>query len=99
MVRSRNSAFQFGEVDLQAVADGVAQRHARVEGCHRVLEDDLHAPSYLTHLLTAESGQVDAVKTHRALGGGIQVEHAPAGGGLAAAALAGQTQGLLRAGY
>jgi hypothetical protein len=45
-------------VDLDRLADDVADRHARVEAADRVLEDDLHVPAELAELFAAVGEEV-----------------------------------------
>ncbi len=48
-------------VGQQPLADDLTHRHAGVKGGVGVLEDDLHVPAEMAHLVVAEAGQVDAI--------------------------------------
>ena len=75
----------------------LAHRHARVERAERVLEHHLHVPA---RALQAGGGQRDdvlAIEHHRAAVRLQQAQQGPAGGGLAAAALAHDGQRFARA--
>ena len=88
----------FGQlVDVQALADNIADGHARVQAGVGVLEHDLHAAAVGQHvdgdfLLFVK--QHFAVVDDGATGGLIQAQQRAAGRGLAAAGLAHQAQRL-----
>ncbi len=72
------------EVHLEGLGQGRAHRHARVEGCVRVLEHDLEPAPHLGEVLALRAGEGSPVEQHLSGGGRDEVEqHAP-GGGLAA---------------
>jgi hypothetical protein len=79
-------------VDVEGLAHEVEQRHARIEGGERILEDHLHLPAERPQLLPAQSSHVDGgavPDAHVDLPGGrLDGPHdAARGGRLAAAAL------------
>ena len=85
--------------DGQPLADDVEQRHARVEGVKRVLQDHLRvAPEHL-ELGAVEAKHVDppqvlVVEPDLAAGQVVAAQQAAPGGGLAAAAFPNQSEGL-----
>ncbi len=81
-------------VDLQRLGDDVADRHARVQRRVGVLEDHLHLAAHLAHLAAVQLGQVLAVEDDLAAGRLVELQDGAAGGGLAAAGLADQAEGL-----
>src|SRR5690606_13967731 len=85
-------------VDDQGLADDVEHGHARVQRAERILEDELHPPAELHQLLLLERQHVDdgaAVVEQDATGiGRVGAHHHLAERGLAAAALADETQAL-----
>src|SRR6266496_1268350 len=81
-------------VDGQGLGDHLAHRHARVERAVRVLEDDLHLPAYRAELGGRRGRQVLALEKDRTAGRLLELEDAPARGGLAAAGLAHEAEGL-----
>jgi hypothetical protein len=81
-------------VDPQPFADEVAHLHPRVERADRVLEDDLHVPAHRLQVGAAEAQHVDAVELDLARGRLEQAQHRAAQGGLAAAGLADEADGL-----
>src|SRR5215470_1292192 len=86
-------------VDQERLADQIEQGHARVERREWILEDHLHLAPDRAQLGLAERGEVDhrAVRQpHGDLAAGRidRSEDAPRRGGLAAAALTDQAQGL-----
>ena len=88
-----------GAVVVEGLADDVEQRHARVQGREGVLEDHLHLAAYCAELGALESGHVhDAARLcaeEDLAGGGVyRPDYAPCGGGLAAAGLADDAEGL-----
>ena len=74
-------------VDLGHLPQGGADLLLRVEGAVGVLEDHLHVPAEGQQILTGEAGDVPPLEGDLAAGDGLQAEHAPAQGGLAAAGL------------
>ena len=83
-------------VDLDRLADDVADGHARVEAADRVLEDDLHVPAEPAQLLAAVGEEVLALVADLAAGGGDQAEDRAADGRLAAAGFADEAERLAR---
>ena len=82
------------EVHLEGLGEGGADRHARVEGGVRVLEHDLEALPHLGQRLALRAGEGLPVEEDLAGRRRDQVEQHPPGGGLAAARLADQAEGL-----
>ena len=84
-----------GEVmDLQGLADDLADRHARIQRSVGILEDDLHLAAEPPELGLVEVEHVLAVEAHRASGRLDQAQQHAARGRLAASGLADQRQGL-----
>ena len=86
-------------VDLERLGDDALQRHPRVQRGERVLEDDLHLGADELHLLVvqlidAHRAQVWIVERDLSAGRLKQAQDRAAGGRLAAAAFAHQSQGL-----
>src|SRR5439155_13427074 len=81
-------------VDAQRLGDDLADGHARVERCVRVLEDDLHLTTDVTHPAAAEARDVETVEDHLARGRLEQLDERPSKGGLAAAGLADESERL-----
>jgi hypothetical protein len=79
-------------VDLQRFADDVADRHARVERGVRVLEDDLHLFAQRTQRGPAQAGDVAPIERDAAGRRVGQAQDHAAGGRLARARLADETQ-------
>jgi hypothetical protein len=69
----------------QPLADDLADRHPRVEGAVRVLEDDLHVAPELLHLARRRFEDVLAVEQDLATGGRDQPHDRAGHGGLAGA--------------
>src|SRR3712207_9583232 len=78
----------------QGLGHDVEHRQPRVERRVRVLEDDLDVTAQRTHPLAPEPDDLPALETHRTLGGRLQVEDGPPGGGLPAAGLTDEAQHL-----
>ena len=77
------------------LGDDLADAHARVQRAERILEDHLHAEPKRSRLAPARRiGQVDPGKTDRTSVRGDQAGDGARHRGLAAAALADQTQDL-----
>ena len=53
-------------MDLDRLADDVADGHARVQRCVGVLEDHLHTAAHLPHLFAGERRQLGPIELHRA---------------------------------
>ena len=81
-------------VDGQRLADDVAHSHARIQRGIGVLEDHLHVTASAPHVAAADLGQFVVGKLHAAGRGHFQLQDSPAGGRLAAAAFADQTERL-----
>ena len=81
-------------MDLDRLADDVADGHARVQGGVGVLEDHLHAAAHLPHLLSGERRQLGPVELHRSGRRLVELEDRPAGRRLAAAGLADEAERL-----
>ena len=99
ITRSRLAAAVGEPVDLQPLADDVADRHARIERGVRILENDLHLAAHLAQLaLRASPADVLPVENHFAAGG---LDRAAGSRGptvdLAAARFADQAERLARA--
>ena len=75
-------------LNQKRLRDGLADGHAGVDGCKRVLEDDLHVLTQLLHLLLAACGDVLAIKNHLAVGRLMQAKDGTSQRGLAAARFA-----------
>ena len=86
----------FGQ-DL-VVDDGLGNRLTHrltgIQRRERILEDQLHIAALLPHLFLAQSGDIGAVENDLAAGGLHQAQNGTAGGGLTAAGLADNTEGL-----
>ena len=91
-LRSRRLAGQV--VDDDGLADDAPHGHARVQGGVGVLEDDLHAAAHAADVAAPHLGEVLPLEDDVAGGGLVEHQHTAADGGLAAAALAHQAQGL-----
>ena len=83
-------------LDNEGGGNRFADGHAGVEGGKGVLEDDLHLPAQLLHLLGAQGQHVPALEEHLAAGGFVEAQDSPAHGGLSAAGLAYHAQGFAR---
>ena len=81
-------------MDLERLADDVADGHARVQRRVRVLEDHLHPAAHLAHLLAAELRELDAVELHLTGRRLVELEDGASGRGLAAAGLADEAERL-----
>ena len=81
-------------MDLQRLADDVADRHARVERGVRILKDDLHLFAQRTQFRPAQRGDVAAVERDAAGGRVGEPQDARARGRLARARFADQAQRL-----
>ena len=79
---------------VHTLGDGVAHGGARVEGGARVLHDDLQAPPVGMEVSRRQRREIDAVEADAAAGRLDQPQDAATHGGLAAAQLAHQRQGL-----
>ena len=80
--------------DAHGLLDDLPHRHAGVQGAVGVLEHDLHILAHGPQLALVLGHQVHAVKLDAALGGLDEPQHRPGQGGLAAAGLPHQAQGL-----
>eukprot|EP01022_Parablepharisma_sp_SALTPOND_P030360 TRINITY_DN760_c2_g5_i1.p1 TRINITY_DN760_c2_g5~~TRINITY_DN760_c2_g5_i1.p1 ORF type:complete len:1316 (-),score=509.04 TRINITY_DN760_c2_g5_i1:3474-7421(-) len=74
--------------------DGIADRHARIERGKRILEDELDIATQLAQLAARQLRQVAPAEFDTATGDIDQAQQGTAGGGLAAAGLADDGQGL-----
>ena len=81
-------------VDLERLADDVADGLPRVQRGVRILEDDLDVATQLAHRGTLLGVDVDSVEGQLAAGRLLQPHQHPAEGRLAAAGLAHDAQGL-----
>ena len=81
-------------VHEQRLLHDLAHGHARIERGERVLEHDLHAPAQRPQPLAVKIVDIAALEADGARGGLDQPRHEARGGGLAAAELADQGQGL-----
>jgi hypothetical protein len=81
-------------VNAQALADGIAYSHARIQRGVRILKDHLHLAAHLAHLRSGESGQLPAFEGDSAAGRLDQPNEAASQAGLAAARLADQSDRL-----
>ena len=81
-------------VDDERLRNDLSDGHAGVQGRIGVLEDELHVAAHLLELLLAHLRDVLALEEHRAAGGTGEVHDAAARGGLAAAGLSHQAEGL-----
>ena len=84
-------------VHAQRLRHDLAHRHARVERCVRILEDDLQLAPHFAHAATAEVGDVLAVEKDLAVRRRQQLDHGAAERRLAAAGLADEAERLTRA--
>ena len=82
------------EMNVHSLGNDFADGHAGVQGSVWILEDDLDILAELQQILALEGGDVLAVEYDLAGGWLIQLHHGSAAGGLAAAGLAYQAQGL-----
>src|SRR3989304_2866125 len=92
-----NSAAFLGRADLvdaQALPDGLADRHPRIERRVRVLEDDLHVAAHGLQVGAAQLQHVDAVEPDGARAGLDQAQHRPSDRRLATTRLSHQAEGL-----
>ena len=80
--------------DLRPLGHDVADPATRVERRHRVLEDHLHLRPGPPQLPAGQAGQLGAGEPHRTRRRLGQLHDGPTGGGLAAARLADQAEGL-----
>jgi hypothetical protein len=80
--------------DAQRLRDDVLDLSARVQRRDRILEDELQPGADLAQLLAAERGEVDPLEEHVPAGRRRQLHDGAAGGGLAAARLADESQRL-----
>ena len=88
-MRSSNSRAVLRElVDDQRLADDRAHRHARVQRCVRVLEDDLHVARQRTQLVLAQRRDILALEPDLARSRLDQTQDATPGRALAAARFA-----------
>ena len=78
----------------QRLADDVARSHPGVQGTVWVLENNLHLATHTAHFCGRELVQFSTLKYYLPACRLIKLENTPAGGGLAAAAFAHQTQSL-----
>src|SRR5262249_7119005 len=78
----------------QRLAEDLRYRHARIERCIGVLEDDLRLPPERAQLVGIEREQVAAFEAHAAGVRLDQPQHHPADGRLAAAGFANKGQRL-----
>ena len=81
-------------VDLERLADELADCVARVERRYRVLENDLHVPAQRRQVVGRELGEILALEADRAGGRPVEIEDGPPGGRLPAPALADQPERL-----
>ena len=81
-------------LDVERLEDDVLGAHARIERCMRILEDDLHRAPGGAQLRWRQRRQVDAVELDAASRGLYEPQQQFGHGGLAAAGLAHQAQGL-----
>src|SRR5688500_7044447 len=82
---------------LERLRQDLADRHARVEGRVRVLEDHLHVAPEPAQLLRRVRGEIGAFEDDLAAGGPLELQDAAPGRGLAAAGLADQAERLAAA--
>ena len=71
-------------MDLERFPDDVADGHARIQRRVWILEDHLHAPAHLPHVLATEPRQLDAVELHLAGRRLVELQDRAAGRRLAA---------------
>src|SRR5713101_1558082 len=84
-------------MDHDRLGDNLADLHARIQRAVRVLENDLNPPPQRQKLFAFQLCDVDAVIEDLAAGRPLEPQDAPAGRGLATAALADQPEGLAAA--
>ena len=72
-------------LNKQGRSDRFANRHARVERCKRILEDNLHVTTHIFHLLIVERKNILLIKIDFAAGRFMQAENGTAHCRLAAA--------------
>src|SRR5712692_10592173 len=80
----------------QGLGDDGVHAHPRVERREGVLEHGLHRPSILPDVVALEASDVASLEAQPPAGGLLQPQHQLGGGGLAAARLPDQAQGLAR---
>ena len=80
----------------QGSRDGLADRHAGIQGGKGVLEYDLHIPAHVLHLRLIKGQHVLTLKIHMAGRGFMQTKDGAAHSGLSAAGLAYHAQGFAR---
>jgi hypothetical protein len=81
-------------VDRERLHDGLGDGEPRIERSERVLEHDLHAAAHRPHLALRERRDVDPFEPHRSGARLDQSQQQAAGGRLAAARFADQTERL-----
>ena len=81
-------------VHLHGLADDVADLHSRVQRAVGILEDDLDLLPYGDQVLLVQAAEVHALEDDVAGGGTLELQYAAPGGGLAAAGLSHEAQGL-----
>ena len=84
-------------VDVERIAEGLADRDSRIEGAVRVLEDDLHPAPEPAQLIRRHRRQVSAIEEHAAGRGLLQLKDRAAQCGFSATALANQSQDFVAA--
>ncbi len=81
-------------VDLEGLPYRRARRHPGIEGTGRILKDDLHPTAQQPQPPRIQGPDVRAVERHGSRGGLDEAQNRPPHGGLSAAALPHQGQGL-----
>lgn len=81
-------------VDAEGLADDVSDRHTRIQRGVRILEDDLDVTAQLAHLRSPEVGGVTPLEGDRPGGRWLEGHQQPSQGGLSAAGLPDDTEGL-----
>src|SRR4051812_17330339 len=79
-------------VDVERIANRVADADARVERAVGILEHHLHATAYVAHGMRRQRREIGAVEDHAPAARRKQAENDAAKGGLAAAAFADQRE-------
>ncbi len=82
--------------DHKRFGDDIADPAPRIEGCNRVLKDQLHPLAHFSQDIAVHRRQVLAVEHHLARHRQAQLQHRAAERGFAAAGFADQTERLAR---
>src|SRR4051812_18594334 len=81
-------------MDLNRLANNIANRHAWIERCIGILEDHLHVTTNSTHLPTTQLGQIPTLENHLAGCRLVQLKNRPPGSRFSASRLTHQAERL-----